>query len=106
MQTKPAFTYEKNGWKYISVKGKPRERGYSFGYQCAADFKDIQVMLTFNMMESYGKPWTYFIEEINADFKEMTKRDFPEFYEEMEGIAAGCVAGGCKTTIDEIIAWN
>ena len=106
MKMKTGTSYEKNGWKYISIKGNPKERGYSYGYQCATDFKEIQKMLTFNMMESYGKPWTYFIEEITADFKEMTKRDFPEFYEEMEGIVAGCIAGGCNTTIDEIIAWN
>ena len=36
----------------------------------------------------------------------MTKTEFPEFYEEMEGIAEGCKANGTETTIDEIIAWN
>ena len=46
------------------------------------------------------------IKLINEDFKEMTKHDFNEFYEEMEGIADGCSAAGTKTTIDEIIAWN
>ena len=24
--------YEKNGWKYISVNGSPKERGYTYGY--------------------------------------------------------------------------
>jgi hypothetical protein len=24
--------YEKNGWKYISVNGNPKERGYTYGY--------------------------------------------------------------------------
>jgi hypothetical protein len=50
--------------------------------------------------------WEYFIKEISDDFKEMTIRDFKEFYDEMEGIAAGCNANGCTTSIDEIIAWN
>jgi hypothetical protein len=98
--------YEKDGWKYISVKGEPKERGYAYGFFCAKDFKEIQNMLEFFMYESYGKKWEYFIEEINIDFKEMTKTEFPEFYEEMEGIVEGCVAGGTETTIDEIIAWN
>jgi hypothetical protein len=57
-------------------------------------------------MEAYGMDWDYFIKEISNDFKEMTKKDFNEFYEEMEGICDGCNANGCKTTIDEIIAWN
>lgn len=98
--------YEKNGWKYISIKGKPRERGYAYGYFCANDFKEIQKMLHFTSFESYGMTWEFFINEISKDFKEMTKTDFKEFYEEMEGIAEGCNAGGCKTSVDEIIAWN
>ena len=106
MNIKNGLMYEKNGWKYISIKGEPKERGYAYGYLCAKDFKEIQTMLNFLMYESYGKKWEYFIEEINSDFKEMTKSDFPELYEEMEGIAEGCCANGTETTIDEIIAWN
>ena len=99
-------SYEKNGWKYISVRGSPKERGYAYGYLCAEDFKEIQKMLKFLMMEAYGMEWDYFIKQINDDFKDMTKRDFEELYEEMEGIAEGCTAAGCTTNIDEIIAWN
>jgi len=100
------FTYKKNGWKYVSVKGKPRERGYAYGYACAEDFCEVQKMLNFFMYESYGREWTFFVEKVNDDFKEMTKNEFKEFYEEMEGIAEGCNANGCKTNVDEIIAWN
>jgi hypothetical protein len=106
MKIENGLMYEKDGWKYISIKGEPKERGYAYGFFCAKDFKEIQTMLKFFMYESFGKKWEYFIEEINIDFKEMTKTEFPEFYEEMEGIAEGCVAGGTETTIDEIIAWN
>jgi hypothetical protein len=103
---KNGTSYNKNGWKYISIKGKPKERGYAYGYLCADDFKEIQKMLKFLMFEAYGMEWEYFITEISRDFKEMTEKDFNEFYEEMEGIVEGCNANGCKTTIDEIIAWN
>ena len=103
---KNGLSYEKNGWRYISIKGKPKERGFAYGYFCANDFKEIQKMLHFVMFESYGMTWDYFIEQISVDFKEMTQHDFKEFYEEMEGITEGCIKGGCKTTIDEIIAWN
>lgn len=103
---KNGFSYEKAGWKYISINGTPKERGYAYGYLCATDFKEIQRTLKFLMMEAYGMDWEYFIKAISDDFKEMTFRDFKEFYDEMDGIAAGCNANGCKTTIDEIIAWN
>ena len=103
---KNGLSYEENGWKYISIKGKPKERGYAYGYLCAKEFKEIQNTLAFLMMESYGKTWDFFIEEVSNGFKKMTQDDFPEFYEEMEGITDGCNANGCKTTIDEIITWN
>ena len=106
MKIKNGFSLEKNGWKYISIKGSPRERGYAYGYLCADDFKEIKKMLEFFMLESYGNEWSYFVKEINNDFKEMTKLKFAELYEEMEGIAEGCNANGCKTDVDEIIAWN
>jgi hypothetical protein len=100
------FSYEKNGWKYVSIRGPPRERGHAYGLLCAKEFTDIQRTLNFNVLQSFGKEWSYFVEEINKDFKAMTETDFPEYYEEMQGIAEGCVGGGCTTTIDEILAWN
>lgn len=99
-------SYERNGWKYISVYGKPKERGYAYGYFCAEDFKEIKKMLSFLMMEAYGQEWDYFVEEISRGFKKLTETDFPELYEEMMGIVEGLKANGCETNIDEIIAWN
>ena len=75
---KNGMSYEKNGWKYVSIRGKPKERGYAYGYLCANDFKDIQKMLHFLMFEAYGEPWDYFIKQVSIDFKEMTQRDFKE----------------------------
>ena len=106
MKIKNGFSYEKNEWKFISVKGDPKERGYAYGYLCAKEFGEIQKMLEFFILESYGQTWEYMIKLINDDFKEMTRNEFSEFYEEMEGIVEGCSDAGTKTTIDEIIAWN
>lgn len=100
------MSFEKNGWTYISVHGDPKERGFAYGYLCAAAFKHIQSMLAFLMLESYGMTWEYFIDKISNDFKEMTQSEFPELFEEMTGIADGCNANGCDTNIDEIISWN
>jgi hypothetical protein len=106
MKIKNGFSYKKNGWTFVSVNGKPKERGFAMGYFCAEEFKEIQKMLQFYIFESFGYTWDYFIEKINEDFKEMTKIQYHGLYLEMEGIAEGCNAAGCKTTIDEIIAWN
>ena len=103
---KNGISYEINGWKYISISGKPKERGYAYGYLCATEFKEIQEMLKFLMFEAYGQTWDYFIEEINKDFKEMTEKDFPELFEEMTGISEGLNAAGCKTSTDDFAAYS
>jgi hypothetical protein len=100
------LSYELNGWIYISVKGTPRERGYAYGFLCAKEFKLIQQMLEFNCYHSFGETWDFFIDATKTDFAPKIKEFFPEFYEEIEGIAEGCNAGGTKTSVYEIMAWN
>lgn len=106
MKLKNGFSLQKNGWTYIYIKGNPRERGYAHGYLIADDFIKIQKMLHFFIYQSHGIKWDYFIEKINEDFYEMTKNKYPELFEEMLGISEGLNANHCKTTIQEIIAWN
>ena len=106
MKLKNGVSYDLNGWKYISVRGSPRERGYAHGYFVAKEFKEIQTMLKFVVLNDYGEDWDFFIEAGKTVLKETIKTHFKEFYDEMEGIAEGINAGGTKTTFDEIIAWN
>ena len=46
-RVKNGISYEMNGWLYVSIKGRAKERGYAYGFLCANDFKDIQKMLHF-----------------------------------------------------------
>jgi hypothetical protein len=104
---KNGLSYDLNGFKFISIKGLPRERGVTYGYFSGKDFKDIQEMLKYNCYENYGKTWDFFIEKTKEVLKDKIKNDFPEFFEEMEGIAEGINESGyTKTNIDEILAWN
>ena len=103
---KNGISYEKNGWLYISVNGTPKERGYAYGYLCAKEFKKVQEMLKFISYNDTGETWEFFIESSQKYFEEKNKKKFPEFYEEIEGIAEGCTAGGTLTSTSEILAWN
>jgi hypothetical protein len=103
---KNGYSYEVNGWTYISIWGEPRERGFSYGFYSAKDFKKAQKMLEFNTLENTGHPWSYFVDIAKNEFAPNIKTNFPEFMEEMEGIAEGCIAAGVDTSIDEIVAWN
>ncbi len=103
---KNGVSHNINGWLYISVKGTPKERGYAYGYFCASVFKDIQKMLNHSVFEDTGQKWDFFVEAGEKYLKQIIIDNFPEFYEEMEGIAEGCIAGGTETNVNEIIAWN
>lgn len=103
---KNGISYEMNGWLYVSVHGEPKERGYAYGYLIAAEMKKVFEMLHFIIYQTYGQTWEFFIEAGEKLFKEKIKEEFNEFYEEMEGFAEGCSAGGTKTSLNEIIAWN
>jgi len=103
---KNGISYEINGWKYISIKGSPRERGKAYGYLIASDFKKIQKMLEFVAYNNYGQKWSYFIEAASNVLKPTIMEHFSELYDEMLGIVEGCKLGNTSTSIDEIIAWN
>jgi len=103
---KNGISYEMNGWLYVSVYGEPRERGYAYGYLIAAEMKKVQEMLDYVIYNDYGRKWEYFIEAGEKLLKQKIMDNFPEFYEEMVGVAEGINAGGTKTSIDEILAWN
>ena len=64
---KNGISYELNGWKYISIKGNARERGFAYGYLIANDFKKIQKMLEFVSWNNYGRTWLYFIDSSTRD---------------------------------------
>ena len=63
-------------------------------------------MLKFVCYNDIGEKWEFFIDATKKYFEEKIKTHFPEFYEEIEGIAAGCCAGGTPTTTSEILTWN
>ena len=106
LKIKNGFSFNKHGWKYIHIRGTPRVRGYAYGALCADDFKQVQHMLAFFMLESFGQEWPFFIKQVAEDFKDMIQTHFAELYEEMDGIAHGMNDNGCKTSLDEILAWN
>ena len=104
---KNGLSYDLNGFKFISIKGSPRERGQAFGFFSAKDFKKVQEVMKFVCLESTGQTWEYFIEATKTNLEDKIKKEFPEFHEEMEGIAEGINESGItKTTYDEISTWN
>lgn len=106
MKVKNGFKYQLNGWTYISIKGKPYERGLAHGLLLANEIKKGIETMNFSLYDSYGLDNKFFILVSNFFFKQPTQENFPEFYEELQGITDGANKNGAKTTLDEIILWN
>lgn len=106
MKVKNGFKYQLNGWTYISIKGKPYERGLAHGLLLANEIKKGIETMNFSLYDSYGLNSKFFILVSNFFFKQPTQENFPEFYEELQGITDGANKNGAKTTLDEIILWN
>jgi len=105
-KVKNGISYEQNGWLYVSIKGGPKERGYAYGKLIHKEMKKVKETLDFIIYNDYGVKWEFFIEASNKYYKQKIMDQFPEFYEEMEGFAEGCTAGGVKMSVDEVVAWN
>ena len=106
MKIKNGSREEKNGWTFLALKGTAKERGYAHGYLMAPEIKDIFKMLEFFFLNSYGHTCQFFTEVVSELFAPQIKDNYPELYEEMEYIAKGASANGCKISTDEIIMWN
>jgi hypothetical protein len=68
--------------------------------------KKVKDTLDFIIYNDYGVKWEFFIEASNKYYKQKIIDLYPEFYEEMDGFAEGCTAGGTKMSVDEVVAWN
>ena len=110
--------YEKNGWTYISVKGTSKECGYANGYLLSAEMQEIFRMLDFNIMNNFGYTRDFLSDVIGESFKPQIKNNYPEIYEELEGIVDGANQGvkdnkhkhkhhqAKHFNLNDIILWN
>jgi hypothetical protein len=90
-----------NGWIYLSVHGGPHQRGFAHGHLVAHELTQIMEMLEFFLYEEYGRTFAFFCEMSDDFFRPQIEAHFPEFYEEMCGIAEGS-----KQPLQKIVFWN
>ena len=97
------FRFEKNGWIYVHIEGKPYERGFQHGYLVAGELKEIMRTIKFIVYWNTGKKWEFF----KKAAEEMYSRKIEgEFLEEIKGIADGAKAAGTDITWQDILTWN
>ena len=98
-----ANRYEKDGWIFVHIEGKPFERGFQHGYLLANELKEVLRVNKFLAEWYTGEDFNFFVEQANKMF---TSKIDEEFMQEMKGIAAGATKAGFEITLQEIIGWN
>ena len=101
IKIKNGSRYELNGWTCVSISGSAYNRGYAHGHLVKTELAEVYKMLKYSLYEDFGRHMEVFIEISNDFFKPKIKDNYPELYEEMEGIARGS-----NQSVDFIILWN
>ncbi len=98
-----ANRYDKNGWIYIHIEGKPFERGFQRGYLTANEIEELKNTLSYLTKYETGKDIDFFIKAASELFKDKVSE---EYIEEMKGMVEGAVKAGKKITYEEMLLMN
>lgn len=100
---KGGYTFERDGWTYVHLEGKPAEIGFQHGYLLARRIEDnLKVYQVETAYESH-KPWTFYR---NAARLVLWPEIENEYREELLGIAAGLHAQGSQLDLWDVVALN
>jgi outer membrane protein assembly factor BamB len=127
-QYEKGFRYNIQGWIYLYIEGEPYERGYQHGYLLSNEIVDminrwsnmihnqktIKNLNKFISEESYDKiseTWWNFCKKQSYNFYRDKYEDYPEYKNEIQGIADGVKSRGGKifgrdVTYQDILACN
>jgi hypothetical protein len=98
-----ANRHEKNGWIYLHIEGKPKERGFQHGYLLAKEIKESIRVLSEVWYYQSALDWDWLVQKAGIMF---TPKVESENIAEIDGIVEGMKAAGVKTSRDEIVAYN
>ena len=93
---------KKNGWIRMQIWGNAFERGYAHGHLLSSELQHIrEVTLPFLVKTFQHISYEKYETTCHDQLYENIRTEYPEFFEEMTGIAAGC-----NLSFDFILAWN
>lgn len=97
---------DRDGWHHVHIEGGPRERGYQHGYLLAAEIAEALRVNRYLATWDTGDEWEFFVEWAHRLFFAVGSSHYPEYIEEMKGVAEGMTSGGHETSFEDILAWN
>jgi len=98
-----AYRYDKNGWIFLHIEGKPFERGFQRGYMTAGEIDECYKKIAYYEEFATGRDVNFFV---NASAKLFKNNVSKEYVEEMQGMAAGARATGKEITYDQMLFMN
>ena len=92
---------KREGWIVLQVYGAPYQRGYAHGHLLKKEIHQAKKVFQFLVKHELNTSLSAYMQVVRSRIVPRIQRRFPEFYEEMRGIA-----NGAKVTVDFIVAWN
>ena len=107
-KTQKSSTNKSNtGWRLLSIKGTPYERGFQHGQTLSDELLKIHEMFPKYIRKEMGFSFKTYIEKCKKLIP-IIKSDCNEIYEEIRGIVDGCNSKNIiePITLEFIVAWN
>ena len=98
-----AYRFDKNGWIYLHIEGKPFERGFQRGYLTANEIDEYLKTIAYMQEFQTAKKLDFFVKTASKFFRGKICK---EYVEEMKGMAAGMEKAGKKVTYEEMLFMN
>ncbi|MHC4867181.1 MAG: C45 family autoproteolytic acyltransferase/hydrolase, partial [Planctomycetota bacterium] len=95
--------YDKNGWIYLHIEGKPFERGFQRGYLTADEIDGFLKTLGYVDEFLTAKELDFFTRASARLFRNKVSK---EYVEEMKGMVAGVRRAGKAVTFDQMLFMN
>lgn len=98
-----AYRFDRGGWVYMHLEGKPEDIGFQHGYLLAPEIEDAFAADKLRDTHASQRDWEFFRHVARDVF--WPKID-PEYQAELRGIQEGLAARGSKITLDDVVALN
>jgi len=98
-----AYRFEKGGWIYVHLEGSPERIGFQHGYLLAHEIEDNFQTVKLEDTHLTKRDWEFFR---RAAREMLWPKIYPEYQQELEGIAEGLQARGVSMDLDDVVALN
>src|SRR5271157_4405899 len=98
-----AYRFQKGGWTYVHLEGRPADIGYQHGYLLAPEIADAFEAIKLFYTRETQRDWEFF----RTTAKQMLWPHIDaEYQQELQGIADGVKAHGVDLDVYDIVALN